>query len=361
VSTVSIFTPTEIIALIASSVWVLLNYFSFRHMLSKEKPLISTMYSHNQIRLSILIFLVRFSVSFILLAETELFPVLQMSIYGYSFAISLSIIIVILIWIPEIITLILWGIIFAVFALAGLGAALFIDYLYFGNNLFLWGKVGPIGLLMIVLIVLSFRYFSNYSIGEIVKMAKRHTSLKIILLFSSISCILIGGGVLWRVFINSKIYRDYLSGFLDKVENATAAISVMIILLTLPLQFPSIPLPVRILILINAPIAFSAVMILLIEKRFGAWKTIFEIYTEEFAAQSTILKERISNPKIMLVALVGNWAAIPIALYDVGATVYWLLGDLLLTFGALIILGLRYISSMIQATKEIVKEMKQTK
>jgi len=353
-----LFTPLELIILTVAATWIVMNYLAFRGLIADENSILRSMYSYGQLRLSLAVFSARFVASFLLLAKTELFPVVQLSLFGFDLSISLSIIIFLLIWVPEIITLVLWGIIFSVFALAGLGAALFIDYLYFSDLAILWGKIGPIGLFMIVLIILSFRYFSNYSIREIINMARRRSILRGILLFSSVAYMLIGGGIIWRVLIRSRIYRDSIAPILEKIETATAAISVLIILLTLPFQFPTIPIPIRILIIINTPIAFSAVIILLQRGKFKAWKAVFEIYTEEFAMQSLIVKDKIKQPKLMLIALIGNWAAIPIALYDVGITVYWLIGDLILTIIALIILGSRYISSMIRASKEIIGEIR---
>jgi len=353
-----IFTPLELVILIVAATWVVLNYLAFRGLMADENSILRGMYSYKQLRFSLVIFSARFIISFLLLAKTELFPVVQLNLFGFDLSISLSIIIFLLIWVPEIITLVLWGIIFSVFALAGLGAALFLDYLYFSDMTILWGKVGPIGLIMMTLIILSFRYFSNYSIREIINMARNRYFLRGTLLFSSVAYMLIGGGVLWRGLIKSRIYRNSIAPILDRIETATTAISVLIILLTLPFQFPTIPIPIRILIIINVPIAFSAVIILLRKGGFRAWKAVFEIYTEEFAMQSLIVKDKIKRPKLMLIALIGNWAAIPIALYDVGITVYWLIGDLILTIIALIILGSRYISSMIRASKEIIGEIR---
>lgn len=355
-----VFSLFELMVLSVVLIWITLNLLAFRSMLKNKKTILNVMYSEKEIHSSTLVFFARFFVSFIILSKMEIFPAMLVSFHNYSFMVNYAFIVVALIWLPEIIALMLWGVIFAVFALAGLGASLFIDYLYFGDIAILWGKVGPISLIMIAMIILSFRYFSNYSIREIVKMAQKVALIRKVLLLSSVTYLLIGGGVFWRAFISSKIYKKYISVLLDKIENMTAAISVIIILLALPLQFPKIPLLVKILILINAPIAFTAVVILLAEKKFGAWKAVFEIYTEEFSAQSLILKDKIAkkNRKFLLVALIGNWAAIPIALYDVGSVMFWLLGDAFLVGIALLILGSRYISSMIEATREIIKEIR---
>ena len=352
--------PFELMILLIALAWIIFNLLAFKSMLKSEKTVLNVMFSEREIHKSILLFFVRFFVSFAILSKMEFFPAIPVSFHNYYFAVNYALIVVALIWLPEIIALMQWGIIFAVFALAGLGASLFIDYLYFSNTTILWGKIGPVSLIMIVLIILSFRYFSNYSIQEIVKMAQKISIFRRILIVSSVAYILIGGGILWRIFISSRLYRNHVAKLLDKIENTTAAISVIIILLTLPLQFPKIPLPVQVLILINAPIAFAAVAILLIENKFGAWKAVFEIYTEEFSAQSLILKERVAkkNHKFLIIALIGNWAAIPVALYDVGSVMFWLLGDIFLVGIALLILGFRYISSMVGATKEIMEEIK---
>jgi len=353
--------PTEIIVLSISTAWILLNFVFLREILNNEESVLLQLFSRDTISKSILVFLVRFFASFLILSHMENFSIHEFTIHEQTLFINDALILVALIWLPEILAVIQWGIIFCVFALAGLGAAIIIDRLYF-YNYYVWGGFGPISTLILILIVLSFRYFSNYSINEIIKMAKNIKLLRYILLLASIAFILIGGGVLWRLLISSRFYKEKLSKLLDHIETATTAISVIVILFVLPLQFPQTPLWIQILIIINAPIAFAAVGILLVNNRFKAWKAVFEVYTEEFSAQSLIIKDMIANrKKFLMIALIGNWAAVPVALYNIGTVIFWIINDLLLTIVAVVILGYRYISSMIDATIEITKEIKTEK
>jgi len=348
-----------IISIVA--LWITINLLFFRKMYRKEKNVLNELYSHDEIKTSLTLFLIRFIVTVLILLHLQFFPRFPLPILGIDMEINSGLITLGAVWLPEILAIIQWGIIFAVFALAGLGASLLIDHLYFPDHCYIWG-FGPLSIIMVILIVLSFRYFSNYSVREIINMAKKVRLLRKILLFACVSFILIGGGVFWGLFISSKVYRNTISSILDKIETTTAAVSVIIILLTLPLQFPKNPLPIQILILLNAPVAFAAVAILLVKNKFRAWKDVFEVYTEEFAAQSLIIKDKIraKNKKFLIIALIGNWAAVPVALYNIGCVIYWVISDILLVILAVLGVGVRYISSMISATKEILGEIKQT-
>ncbi len=356
--TLWIFTVTEIVVLSIVLVWVFVNMKFLEEMIGQKSTKFAEMFSVRQIRLSESLFFIRLFMSFVLLAKMEYFPSHTYMVYGHDIVLNMSLIIVAILWIPEIIALVQWAIFFSVFGLAGLGAAIFLDIVLYdliGFNIWFGGKLGVVGLLMVILIVASFRYFANYSIGEIMRIAEKVSIQRIIVLISGISYMMIGGGILWRWIIASNIYRQKISPILDKIETTTAAISVIIIIGILPAQILSVPIWLMILIFVNMPIAFTAIIILIKEHKFGAWKQVFEIYTEEFAGQSLTISRKIKDKKWLKIALVGNWAAIPIALYDVGTALLWIINDIFIVIVCLVVLGAKYISSMLEATREILK------
>jgi len=354
-------TTTEIIIVSILAIWVAVNAKFLNNVLSLRRVKFAMMFSGAQLRLAYTVFIIRFIISFLLLAKSEYFEKRYITLFGYGFEVNIAYILVALLWIPEIIALLQWALFFSVFGLAGLGAAIYLDLILFnvfGVELRIFGRFGPISGIMLVLIIASFRYFSNYSIGEIMRIAERAKFQRIIVLLSGVSYMLIGGGFIWRVVIESNIYQRKISPILDKIETFTAATSVLVIIVTLPMQMLNAPVWICILVLINAPVAFSAVAILLLKHGFRAWKHVFEIYTEEFAAQSLTLMEALGRSKwrsLLKIALIGNWAAVPVALYDIGVVIWWLLHDVLLVCGGLMILGIKYVSSMVTATKKIIR------
>ena len=148
------------------TIWIVINLLFFRKMYHRERNVLNELYSYDEIRTSIIIFFVRFIATVLILLHLKFFPRFPLPFLGVDMEINSGLITLGAIWLPEILAVIQWGIIFAVFALAGLGASLLIDHLYFPNYCFVWG-FGPLSIIIVILIVLSFRYFSNLSLIHI--------------------------------------------------------------------------------------------------------------------------------------------------------------------------------------------------
>jgi len=289
-----------------------------------------------------------------------MFPTVHISYSTFDFDINSAWIVLAIIWLPELIAVIEWGLFFSVFALAALGAAMFLDFTYF-SNIEILPKIGPTSLIMIVMILFSVRYFSNYSLNEI-KHFRKYRPLRIVISIAEASFSCIGGILIWKYFLTTRFYKKKLTRILDKIETVTAAVQVITIIAVSFIQFPIVPLWLQVIIIISAPVGLISISILLIKNRWYAWKTVFEIYTEEFSSQVlTIFKtvtetpgvDKIKYLPIIYWALIGNWFTIAIALYDIFTVLYNIIPDLAVVIPLLGILALKYVSSMIYATKII--------
>lgn len=307
-----------------------------------------------------LFFLFRFFLTYSIAYNFDLFPQVEVVYSTIHAEVNLAWIILAFIWLPEIIAVLEWALFFSVFALAGLGAAMFIDYSYFSDRL-IFPYIGPLSLVMIIAIILSVRYFSNYSLNEI-KRFRRFRFLSFIIDIAEASFACIGGIFLWKVVIDSKFYKNVVSKFLDKIESSVAAFQVLTIILVAFLQFPVVPYWLQLIIIISGPVGFISVIILILKHRWYAWKLVFEVYTEEFSSQSlTIFQTIVERGKevfkkyrpIVYWALLGNWFTIAIALYDIYSVIITIIPDVAVTLPVLGILALKYVSSMIHATKII--------
>jgi len=312
----------------------------------------------------VFLFMFRFLLTYSIAYNFEMFPMVKIAYSMFQFDINLAWVILACIWIPEIIAVIEWAFFFSVFALAGLGAALFIDYSYL-SDYEIFPYIGPFSFIMIVAILLSVRYFSNYSLNEI-KNLRKLILQRIIIDIAEASFACIGGAMLWKYVINSQVYRTKFSRFLDKIESATAAFQVLTIILVSFIQFPVVPAWLQPIILVSSPIGLMSVCILLYKHRWYAWKLVFEVYTEEFSSQSLTIfqtlvekgiNERIKYKAIVIWALIGNWFTIAIALYDIFSVVYTIIPDLAIALPVLAVLALKYVSSMIRATRTILSHL----
>ncbi len=337
--------------------FIILNVFLY---IDTKIKMIKT--STTKVYLTIFFFLFRFFITYSIAYNFEIFPVIHISLSTIEADVNAAWLALAIIWLPELIAVIQWGLFFSVFALAGLGASLFFDYTYF-SNIEILPKIGPLSIIMIILIILSVRYFSNYSLNEI-KHFRRFKPFRVILDISEASFACIGGIIIWRHLLNTDLYRDRIAPFLDRIENFTSGVQVIVIIMVSILQFPAVPQWLQFVILISAPISFTAVGILISQNRWYAWKSVFEIYTEEFSSQSlTIyqaLKKNKKEGKRILIpmiywALLGNWFTILIALYDIYTVIYNIIPDMFIVFPLLSILALKYLSSMIRATTIIIR------
>ncbi|MGQ4892319.1 MAG: hypothetical protein ACP6IP_07500 [Candidatus Njordarchaeia archaeon] len=309
----------------------------------------------------IFFFLFRFFITYSIAYNMGFFPITHIKISTLETDLNLAWAVLAIVWLPEVLAVLEWGLFFSVFALAGLGASLFIDYSYFRGWEIL-PKIGPVSIVMIVMIILSVRYFSNYSLNEI-KHFRRFKPLRLILDISEASFACIGGIILWRYLINTNLYKRKIVPILEKIENFTSAVQVLTIIIVSLIQFPIVPYWLQITIAISAPISFIAIGILVSRHKWYAWKTVFEIYTEEFSSQAltiyqSITKKIQNNKKFIPViywALIGNWFTILIAIYDIYSVIYNIIPDIMIVLPLLAILAIKYTLSMINATVVIIK------
>ena len=307
----------------------------------------------------VMIFFARYILTLIVIEIRTVLPVSTIIYNEFTLDINIGWFILAVIWLPELIAIISWGFFFALFALAATGAALFIDYFYF-SNLQLYFGIGPITLVTLVLILVSFRWFANYGISEIIKIADKSKLFKVILTISEASYATIGGALLWRIFKDTGIYEKYIDPLFDKLEKGAAAVQIAIILFAAIIQFPTSPLWLQVILILSVPVGTLAIIILLATRGMTAWKEVFEIYTEEFSSQSISIKAWLDQKKtlkhrkfFLIWALIGNWTTIIVAIIEIGSVVYMLFGDFFVELAIIVILIIKYVFSMIKATKEI--------